>query len=115
MDSRFFKLLKLLHDLVGCYRSKGSVKESLPQAVIRAYREFNVEPEVWPLNPGTMPFAVFNRPPLGLPICAAGLGRSGRSHAPDEYIVIDGNDRVFGLADFEKSLVAILYQFANQR
>lgn len=91
--------------------SKCSVNESLPQAVIRAYREFGVEPEIWPMNPGTAPFYLFNRPPLNLPICVGGLGHSGRSHAPDEYLVIDGNDKVFGLAGFEKSFVALMYEF----
>jgi acetylornithine deacetylase/succinyl-diaminopimelate desuccinylase-like protein len=93
--------------------SKCSVQESLPQAVIRAYREFGIDPEVWPMNPGTAPFYLFNRPPLNLPICVGGLGHSGRSHAPDEYLVIDGNDKVFGLAGFEKSFVAIMYEFAS--
>jgi acetylornithine deacetylase/succinyl-diaminopimelate desuccinylase-like protein len=93
--------------------SKCSVNDSLPQAVIRAYRSFGIEPEIWPMNPGTAPFYIFNRPPLNLPICVGGLGCAGRSHAPNEYLVVDGNEHVFGLAGFESSFVAIMYEFAD--
>jgi len=93
--------------------SKCSVNESLPQAAIRAYRSLGVEPEVWPMNPGTAPFFLFNRPPLNLPFCVAGLGHSARPHAPDEFLVIEGNDRVCGLAGLEKSFAAVLYEFAE--
>jgi hypothetical protein len=90
-----------------------SVSEGLPQAVIRAYSEFGIEPQIWPRNAGYAPFYLFNRPPLGLPFCVAGLGCSGRSHASDEYLVIDGNESVFGLTGFEKSFVAIMYEFGQ--
>lgn len=37
----------------------------------------------------------------------------GRAHSPDEYLVIEGNDKVAGLADAEKSFVDILYAYAK--
>jgi acetylornithine deacetylase/succinyl-diaminopimelate desuccinylase-like protein len=82
------------------------------QAAVAGLRELGVEPEVWPRNVGFFPAYLFNRPPLDLPFCAAGLGHGGRAHSPDEYFVLDGNDRVVGLAGCEKSYAAILFQFA---
>jgi hypothetical protein len=77
-----------------------------------AYRRMGREPQVWPRNPGSIPFWIFNREPLNLPFVSAGLGHAVRSHAPNEFIVIDGSEKLFGLAQFETSLAAILYEFA---
>ncbi len=82
------------------------------KAAMSAYRRMGREPQVWPRNPGSIPFWIFNRAPLNLPFASAGLGHAVRSHAPNEYLVIDGSETVFGLADFETSLAAILYEFA---
>jgi acetylornithine deacetylase/succinyl-diaminopimelate desuccinylase-like protein len=76
-------------------------------------RDLGVEPEVWPRNVGFFPAYLFNRAPLNLPFCAAGLGHGGRAHSPDEYFVLDGNDTVMGLAGCEKSYAAMLFQFAG--
>jgi len=81
-------------------------------AAMSAYRRMGREPQVWPRNPGSIPFWIFNRAPLNLPFASAGLGHAVRSHAPNEFIVVDGNAQVFGLAQFETSLAAILYEFA---
>ena len=82
------------------------------QAAVAGLRDLGVEPEVWPRNVGFFPAYLFNRPPLNLPFCAAGLGHGGRAHSPDEYFVLDGNDHVVGLAGCEKSYAAMLFQFA---
>lgn len=82
------------------------------KAAMSAYRRMGREPQVWPRNPGSIPFWIFNRAPLNLPFASAGLGHAVRSHAPNEFIVVDGNEQVFGLAQFETSLAAILYEFA---
>ena len=68
---------------------------------------------MWPRNVGFFPAYLFNRPPLNLPFCVAGLGHGGRAHSPDEYFVLDGNDQIAGLAGCEKSYAAILYRFAT--
>ena len=82
------------------------------KAAMSAYRRMGREPQVWPRNPGSIPFWIFNRAPLNLPFASAGLGHAVRSHAPNEFLVIDGTETVFGLAQFETSLAAILYEFA---
>jgi acetylornithine deacetylase/succinyl-diaminopimelate desuccinylase-like protein len=83
------------------------------QAAVAGLRDLGVQPEVWPRNVGFFPAYLFNRAPLNLPFCAAGLGHGGRAHSPDEYFVLDGNDRVVGLAECEKSYAAMLFQFAG--
>lgn len=83
------------------------------QAALAGLRTFGLEPEVWPRNVGFFPAYLFTRPPLNLPFCVAGLGHGGRAHSPDEYFVLDGNDRVAGLASCEKSYASILFQYAN--
>lgn len=88
------------------------LESPIVKAAMSAYRRMGREPQVWPRNPGSIPFWIFNRPPLNLPFASAGLGHAVRSHAPNEFIVIDGSEKVFGLAQFETSLAAILYEFA---
>lgn len=90
------------------------LQSPIVQAAMGAYRRLEREPQVWPRNPGSIPFWIFNREPLNLPFVSAGLGHAVRSHAPNEYIVIDGNQKVFGLARFEVSLAAIMYEFAYE-
>lgn len=82
------------------------------RAVVGGCRRLGVEPEVWPRNVGFFPAYLFNRPPVGLPFCSGGLGHGGRAHSPDEYFVLDGDERVTGLAGCEKSFAAILFEFA---
>jgi acetylornithine deacetylase/succinyl-diaminopimelate desuccinylase-like protein len=81
------------------------------KAVVRGLREHGVEPEVWPRNVGFFPAYLFTREPLRSDFCVGGLGHGGRAHSPDEYLVLEGNDKVRGLAGMEKSFVSILYQY----
>jgi len=94
---------------------KTSVKEPLVQATIQAYRKLGYEPEIWPLGAWSVPYHLFTRKPLHLPFVDAGLGHGGRAHAPDEYFVIEGNEKVAGLARCEKSFATILDTYAKYR
>jgi len=93
--------------------SKTNVKDSIVQATIKAYRRLGYEPEIWPMNASSVPYYLFNRKPLQLPFIDAGLGYGARAHAPDEYFVIEGNKKVAGLAECEKSFVVILDEIAK--
>lgn len=93
--------------------AKTSVREPIVQATIQAYRILGYEPEIWPMTASSVPYYLFNRGPLYLPFIDAGLGHGGRAHSPDEYFVIEGNDRVAGLAGCEKSYVVILDAYAR--
>ncbi len=93
--------------------SKTNVKESIVQATIKAYRRLGYEPEIWPMNASSVPYHLFNRKPLQLPFIDAGLGYGARAHSPDEYFVIEGNKKVAGLAECEKSFIVILDEIAK--
>jgi len=56
---------------------------------------------------------MFTKEPLRLPFISAGIGHGARAHAPDEYYVIEGNERVKGLADAEKFYVWLLSKYAD--
>jgi acetylornithine deacetylase/succinyl-diaminopimelate desuccinylase-like protein len=93
--------------------AKTNIKEPIVQAAIQAYRKLGHEPEIWPMAAWSVPYHLFNRKPLHLPFIDAGLGSGGRAHSPDEYFVIEGNERVAGLAGCEKSYAVILDSYAN--
>jgi acetylornithine deacetylase/succinyl-diaminopimelate desuccinylase-like protein len=93
--------------------AKTSVKEPIVQAAIQAYQKMGYKPEVWPITASSVPYYLFNRGPLYLPFVDAGLGHGGRAHSPDEYLVIEGNDKVAGLAGCEKSFAIILDTYAK--
>ncbi len=93
--------------------AKTSVEEPAAQAVIKTYREFGKEPEIWPHGAGSAPFCLFNREPLNLPFVRGGLGHGSQAHAPDEYLVVGGGGPTGGLATLEKSYVSMLDNLAQ--
>jgi acetylornithine deacetylase/succinyl-diaminopimelate desuccinylase-like protein len=50
--------------------------------------------------------------PIGLPIAGGSAGYGGRAHAANEYWVIEGAGKVYGMAGAEKSIVDELYNYA---
>lgn len=50
----------------------------------------------------------------GVPIVAGGGGHGGRAHAANEYYVIEGAGRVYGMAGAEKVVAAMAYAFAGK-
>jgi acetylornithine deacetylase/succinyl-diaminopimelate desuccinylase-like protein len=54
-----------------------------------------------------------NITPIGLPIAGARVGSGGRAHAANEYYVIEGAGKTFGMAAAEKSVAEIIYNFAH--
>jgi hypothetical protein len=50
----------------------------------------------------------------GIPIAAGGAGVGGRAHAANEYYVIEGAGKVYGLAGAEKAVAAVLYAYAGK-
>jgi len=92
--------------------SRTSVEADIVQAVIDTYRAYDKDPAIWPYRGGGGPWSLY-RTELGIPlISGAGLGGGGRRDRGDEYLVIDGNRRVAGLLEAEKSHVRILSAFA---
>jgi len=88
------------------------MKTPVVQAVLLVYKHYGIEPAIWPRAAGSSPQAQYTRAPLNLPACSGGLGHGGRAHAVDEYLVIEGNERVAGLVKMEQSIVDVLYAYA---
>jgi acetylornithine deacetylase/succinyl-diaminopimelate desuccinylase-like protein len=86
--------------------SKLSLDEPVVQAMIRTYRALHGELQLWPINPGSAPYYVFERL-LGLPYVTGGLGHGSRQHSSNEYCT------VAGILDFEQSMVVFLDEFTR--
>jgi acetylornithine deacetylase/succinyl-diaminopimelate desuccinylase-like protein len=50
----------------------------------------------------------------GVPIVAGGGGNGGRAHAANEYYIIEGAGKVYGLAGAEKAVATFMYAFAGK-
>jgi acetylornithine deacetylase/succinyl-diaminopimelate desuccinylase-like protein len=50
----------------------------------------------------------------GIPIVGGGAGLGGRAHAANEYYVIEGAGKVYGMAGAEKAVATLLYAFAGK-
>lgn len=92
--------------------SQTSVKAGVAQATLAMYRRHGIEPMVWPRAAGSSPQWEYTRR-LGLPAAGGGLGHGSRAHADDEYIVIEGNDKVAGIVGSEQSMVDLVYACAT--
>jgi len=51
--------------------------------------------------------------PVSMPIAGGAAGHGGMAHAANEYFVIEGADKVYGMAGAEKSVATIVYNFAH--
>ena len=49
-----------------------------------------------------------------MPIVGGAAGHGGNAHAANEYYVIEGKGRVYGLAGAEKSVATVLWAFAGK-
>jgi acetylornithine deacetylase/succinyl-diaminopimelate desuccinylase-like protein len=92
--------------------SQTSVQAPVVQAVLAMYRRNAVEPMVWPRSAGSSPQWEYTRR-LGLPAAGGGMGHGSRAHADDEYLVIEGTDRVAGIVAAEQSVADMLYAYAS--
>lgn len=79
------------------YWSKVSIEENTVQAMIKTYKQMGKEPQIWPINPGSAPYYVFERY-LNIPYVTGGMGHGARQHSSDEYCTVQG------ILDFEKSM-----------
>jgi len=65
---------------------------------------------------GYWPAYLFNgtESPIDIPIVAGMAGFGGNSHAANEYYVIEGAGKAYGMAGAEKSVAAVLYSMAGK-
>jgi len=50
----------------------------------------------------------------GVPIVGGGAGHGGRAHSANEYYVIEGAGKVYGMAGAEKAVATLLYAWAGK-
>jgi len=108
LDKHGFKEIKIVGLEEGYGWAKATIKERVVQAVVKTYKEFGYQPEIWPHIAGSAPFCMFNREPLNLPFVIGGIGHGARAHAPNEYLVVEEGGPTGGLRTLEKSYAAIL-------
>jgi len=52
--------------------------------------------------------------PVSMPIVIGGAGHGGNAHAANEFYVIEGSGKVYGIAGAEKAAATIIYNFAGK-
>ena len=62
---------------------------------------------------GYWPAYLFTGDVLDIPIASGNAGTGGNSHAANEYFVIEGANKIYGMAGGEKSIAAVLYNYAG--
>jgi acetylornithine deacetylase/succinyl-diaminopimelate desuccinylase-like protein len=103
--------------------SKMSYDTDIARAMTQAYDQFNI-PHGQPAHyasilGGYWPSYLFSNQevgekvaPVSMPIGMGGAGHGGNAHAANEYFVIEGAGKVYGMAGAEKVHAAIFYNFA---
>ena len=113
LDKHGYKDIQI-RQLGGYEWSKTSVKDAVVQALLSVYGQYGVKDVIiWPHMGGSAPMYLYTREPINLPLVSGGLGHGARAHSPDEYLVIEGNDKVAGLVRAEQSYVDILCTYAE--
>jgi acetylornithine deacetylase/succinyl-diaminopimelate desuccinylase-like protein len=91
-----------------------SADSALIKAQFATYKQFGIEPLLWPHNAGSYPGYVFTGEPLKLAAGHFGLGHGSGAHAPDEYYVIESaNPKIQNFDGVVMSFVQYLYELAK--
>jgi acetylornithine deacetylase/succinyl-diaminopimelate desuccinylase-like protein len=92
-----------------------SADSALIKAQQATYKQFGIDPLLWPRNAGSYPGYVFTGEPLKLAAGHFGLGHGSGAHAPDEYYVIESaNPKIQSLDGAVMSFAQYLYQLAKE-
>lgn len=86
------------------YPSSVPYQSTSVQTLKRMYESMGARPQVWPWNPGSAPYYLFERI-LGIPYVTGGMGHGSRQHTSNEYCTVKG------VLDFEKSMIWYLTLF----
>ena len=104
--------------------SKMDYNTDIQHAADEAQKEFGVpvrpRPDTASILGGYWPSYLFSNGPVGqkvgsvyLPIGGAYVGRGGRAHAANEYFVIEGAGKTYGMAGAEKAVATEIYNYAT--
>ena len=89
-----------------------SVKDDLAQAALKVFRGLDIDPTIWPRRGASGPTGYFSQL-LGLKaLGATGLGHASGHSEANEFLVVEGNQKVGGLVELEQSFVDLLYSYA---
>jgi len=91
--------------------SQTAVSEPAVQAMLKTLADWNVTADVWPIQAGGGPWTVVPNA-FNVPCVRGGAIGGGGGGATDEYLVIEGDGKVAGLAEAEKYHVDLLYNVA---
>jgi acetylornithine deacetylase/succinyl-diaminopimelate desuccinylase-like protein len=105
--------------------SKMSYDTDIARAMNQMYEQFNIphggKADVPTILGGYWPSYLFSNEevgervaPVSMPIGMGGAGHGGNAHAANEYYVLEGAGKVYGMAGSEKSHAAIFYNFAGK-
>ena len=102
-------------NMTGGYDPTSTSKDStLIKAQLATYKNFGVDPLLWPRNAGSYPGYAFTGEPLKLAAGHFGLGHGSGAHAPDEYYVIESaNPKIQSFDGAVMSFVEYLYELAK--
>ncbi|MDO6413228.1 M20/M25/M40 family metallo-hydrolase [Sphingomonas sp. BIUV-7] len=99
--------------------AKRSTDNEIGRSVYAAFDQFGIGhapiTAIESIGGGYWPAYLFagNGAPFDIPIVGGMLGSGGNAHAANEYYVIEGAGKVYGMAGAEKSVVAVLYNYAG--
>jgi len=105
--------------------SKMSYDTDIARAMNQMYDQFNIphgeKSDVPTILGGYWPSYLFSNQevgqrvaPVSMPIGMGGAGHGGNAHAANEYYVLEGAGKVYGMAGAEKAQAAIIYNFAGK-
>ena len=102
-------------NMTGGYDPTSTSPDSpLIKAQFATYKQFGIDPLLWPRNAGSYPGYVFTGEPLKLAAGHFGLGHGSGAHAPDEYYVIESsNPKIQSFDGAVMSFVEYLYELAK--
>jgi acetylornithine deacetylase/succinyl-diaminopimelate desuccinylase-like protein len=98
--------------------AKVGYDNDIARAVMTMYDTFGIEytPPVEgqaSILGGYWPAYLFAGDPIDIPIIGGAAGSGGNAHAANEFWVIEGAEKVYGMAGAEKSVATVLYNFAG--
>jgi len=81
--------------------------------MMQTLQQWNIEPTVWPIQGGGGPWTVIPNK-FKVPCVRGGAIGGGSGRPVDEYMVIEGDGKLAGLAETEKYYVDLVYNLVNR-
>ncbi len=99
--------------------SRMTYDSDIARALMTSYDMFQIPyskpPQTESILAGAWPAYLFTEnPDITIPIVGGSAGYGGNAHAANEFWVIEGANKLYGMAGAEKSVAATLYAFAGK-